>query len=712
MGTSVAQAPTPVLQFLNNAGQMNVGGNLLTQVGGVNYPTWQDAAGTTPFPNPIPLNSRGEISNSSGISCELFMAAGVSYTLTLRDANGNSIWTAENVTAQGTAVVGTMTDEGPFIAGPLFTGAIAGTTLTVSAVTGAIAIGQTLYGAGVTSGTTITAGSGTSWTVSTSQTVASESMGAAGVNQFAPGFSTSLTLLGYYGSKSNLWVNFDNGSQGEDTFSLSGYVLTFNAPIPIGVQEVYVKGGTALTIGTPGNGTVTDASVASGSKLLNRINDISDAADVGATAGGVFDNSVSLQTILTNSENVGWNIPSGIFKFNTGLVSTYAALTVPPGNPSMRGDLRGDSQSNTILRYAGTGYAINMVGSTTGQGLNSFDKYGNFTLEDNAQAQSNSGIYILNRALFKLENILLTYLENALVIDGSYTASLDNVHLRNSQNGLTFVGTNFEDPNLIRAASCTFDSNSLTGITGNTNACIEFDSCDISNNGTQGNTATGGVILNIAGPLSGPLSFKNCYLENNAGNADISITNMSGQPAVVVISGCTFNRGLSTSYTINNIHVINTGAGSTTKVILEGNSFVSVNSYVPSSSRLFLNGDANTEFIDGGNAWSENTSRTNNPITHGRTTGGILGSSGTAVFLPPQITVTRDSAGAYRVTHNSDFAKDVNSYIVNAMSNDPTGTATVRKVVVESANQFVIVLVDASGNPIDAAVSFTVTQFG
>jgi hypothetical protein len=62
----------------------------------------------------------------------------------------------------------------------IFTGSISGTTLTVSGVTGTIAIGQTVYtGAalnGVIQGTKITAGSGATWTVDTAQTVASQAM--------------------------------------------------------------------------------------------------------------------------------------------------------------------------------------------------------------------------------------------------------------------------------------------------------------------------------------------------------------------------------------------------------------------------------------------------------------------------------------------------------------------------------------------------------
>lgn len=62
-----------------------------------------------------------------------------------------------------------------------FTGSIAGTTLTVSGVTGTIAIGQTVVDSTglVLTGTKITGGSGTSWTVNLSQTVASESMAGA-----------------------------------------------------------------------------------------------------------------------------------------------------------------------------------------------------------------------------------------------------------------------------------------------------------------------------------------------------------------------------------------------------------------------------------------------------------------------------------------------------------------------------------------------------
>lgn len=96
MTTGVA-CPVPILQFFNNAGQPCANGSLLTQVGGVNTATYQDSALSTPLPNPIPLNSRGEVSSSTGATQQIFLTPNTVYTFTLSDANGNQLWVANYV---------------------------------------------------------------------------------------------------------------------------------------------------------------------------------------------------------------------------------------------------------------------------------------------------------------------------------------------------------------------------------------------------------------------------------------------------------------------------------------------------------------------------------------------------------------------------------------------------------------------------------------
>lgn len=65
----------------------------------------------------------------------------------------------------------------------IITGSITATTLTVTSITiGVVAIGQIISGTNVVFGTTITAGSGSSWTVSLSQTTGSQTFSLGGVS--------------------------------------------------------------------------------------------------------------------------------------------------------------------------------------------------------------------------------------------------------------------------------------------------------------------------------------------------------------------------------------------------------------------------------------------------------------------------------------------------------------------------------------------------
>ena len=83
-----------------------------------------------------------------------------------------------------------------------FTGSISTTTLTVSAVTGTISIGQLVYGGTVSANTYITAGSGLSWTVNNSQTATATGSAGGGAAYSTDGINwTPITsAYVYYGS--------------------------------------------------------------------------------------------------------------------------------------------------------------------------------------------------------------------------------------------------------------------------------------------------------------------------------------------------------------------------------------------------------------------------------------------------------------------------------------------------------------------------------
>jgi hypothetical protein len=160
---------------------------------------------------------------------------------------------------------------------------------------------------------------------------------------FIPGTTNSLTLPVAPASVSNMWVHFDAAYQADDQIaSLAGTVLTFNNPIPVGVQEVNIKIGTTIAIGTPGAGTVTDASVALGTKLFNRLNDFIDLRDKGCKCDGVTDDTAALQMAVTS------------------IGSTGATLIIP-GPTLISGNIT--FGANTVLWPLNGGYLVGKVGT-------------------------------------------------------------------------------------------------------------------------------------------------------------------------------------------------------------------------------------------------------------------------------------------------------------------------------------------------------------
>jgi hypothetical protein len=147
--------------------------------------------------------------------------------------------------------------------GSMFTGSIATTTLTVTAVAqGSLRVGQTLYGTGIAAGTVITAlGSGLGYTgtyiVNNSQTIASEAMmtGSSGKSRLVPfQFSTIQgAILEFSAGLIRIW---EGASQGQ--WSL-GLALTVPVASNYNPATAYVPGNlvligpywAVLSLGTP-----------------------------------------------------------------------------------------------------------------------------------------------------------------------------------------------------------------------------------------------------------------------------------------------------------------------------------------------------------------------------------------------------------------------------------------------------------------------------
>lgn len=106
-------SPSPVQQFTDNNGAALVGGQLfLYQAGSTTkQAAFTDSSGNTALPNPVVLNSRGEVAPSAvGTSCGLWLDPTLAYKMVLAPANDtdpptNPFWTIDNVVSPAAAVL-------------------------------------------------------------------------------------------------------------------------------------------------------------------------------------------------------------------------------------------------------------------------------------------------------------------------------------------------------------------------------------------------------------------------------------------------------------------------------------------------------------------------------------------------------------------------------------------------------------------------------
>jgi hypothetical protein len=256
MAATVSLCSVPTLQFFDNRGLPAAGGTVLTQVGGVNYPTYQDSGGTTALPNPIPLNARGEISNATGATCQLFLVTGQIYTFTVYDVSGNQLDSfaymvanatsadIANLQAQITAFSTSFTTGTLTVTGSSTLHAVTATTLSVSGastLTGGATLGGNLAmgGNAITGATNITAsGTVTAASVVTSAATPAWSVHAANAQSVSGivNYATQDVLTGATYASGTITISAGNAG----TYLIEGSAtLTFAGG---------VAGGCALTL--------------------------------------------------------------------------------------------------------------------------------------------------------------------------------------------------------------------------------------------------------------------------------------------------------------------------------------------------------------------------------------------------------------------------------------------------------------------------------
>jgi hypothetical protein len=219
------------------------------------------------------------------------------------------------VQAHGGDLAFDVAESSPYVGGA--TGSISGTTLTITSAptTGSFAIGQPIYGTGVTSGTLITAlGTGTggtgTYTVSASQTVASTTISGGGeVVLFKT--NTNPTSATSYRATFGAATTYNS----INIFAIAGYSMKYDASkyVPFSSGGMWVFGGNSAFVQT-----TTSAVTVSLTNL--------------ATTLGSLGNAFANATAINNIQYLGSNYchlgsTNGLGKFSAAGVITASLRT-------------------------------------------------------------------------------------------------------------------------------------------------------------------------------------------------------------------------------------------------------------------------------------------------------------------------------------------------------------------------------------------------
>jgi hypothetical protein len=523
-------------------------------------------------------------------------------------------------------------------------------------------------------------------------------------------FSNGLRLVPEvdYTETSSTSVTLVSGAAEGDEF-------LFSVALPVNVSML------AAAIGyTPGGSGAVATTVA---KWLDRqtpvaFNFMSDAEVSDVRAGTALVDVATPLDLVFSTGLRAYKLQAGVYKFNTGLVSDYSAGGYPtPGQLTSRYYIKGESLANTVLNYAGAGYAITAIGQPTvgsGQGIHSLDALETFTLQDAAQAKSNSGILLQNKAYTHIKEVSLEYLDIALEIQSCFSSGISDFYAKNSTVGIRLTSSGaLGAPNAIAFRRVTLTGNSFAGVQGvAVGTCNSFRDVTIESCGTHGDMTTGGMLLSVGSAgYAGPLTLDNIYFESNKGAADLSIDNTTASHLTVILSGCLFNRASNTAYTHNNILVTNSGGGTTT-LLIKGNLFLSIGSYVADAARPSFNVDSSTEVIDlGGNYFNDSTDL-QAPFASGPSLSGAVSAAGAISGSPGFLSAAKTGTGVYRVTSTIPLGKTVDFYEVMAMCTDTGGATLVHRCTKISSTAFDVVTSSNALTPTDAAFSFVVQKKG
>lgn len=409
---------------------------------------------------------------------------------------------------------------------------------------------------------------------------------------FVPGTTTQLTLTAGAGTIANTWIFFDGTYQADSTItSLNGTTLTFNSPIPVGVTTVTVKIGMTVAVGIPANGSVTDATVATGANIdssklsflqagaaavrrtvQSKLRDVVSVKDFGAKGDGSTDDTASMQAAHATGKTIYY--PAGTYKFSTLTLAQGGIIGDGKGQTILSSS---DLTSADVITYTGTGFSA------------AIPLFRDFTLQSSLSKTAGAGIRFLpgsgELSYATIDNVMFNALPTGIYFSAASQFKVDKCDFVNySAQGIHVENTNENDSGDSFISNCFLNTSVPTGSTFGiwyrTSGGLKVTNCKILGgnsgfvmgfNGTQNvadllidncsieDTTAFGIFL---GRDSGTFGFGTVQINNCEIGCPTCIgTDTSGFLTLLTIDGNTLNIASTSGVgiSLNNVSNINVG---------------------------------------------------------------------------------------------------------------------------------------------------------
>jgi len=202
------------------------------------------------------------------------------------------------------------------------------------------------------------------------------------VDVFSGNNSTvAFTLSGDPGSKNNTLVEVSGVYQQKSTYTVSGTTLTFSTAPPTGTSNIEVVWTAPLAIGTPSDGTVTTAKLASttgsGAVVLATsptittptISSLSSAASTALTLQSAGTTAVTIDT----SQNVGIGTTSPTVKLHVASSVSGYTSSLADSVTNAATLLKNNSGDSTVTSFGGTSTGVGTIQRSNGGGTSAYD---------------------------------------------------------------------------------------------------------------------------------------------------------------------------------------------------------------------------------------------------------------------------------------------------------------------------------------------------